>query len=129
MRQDWYCDEVIPGAVKVEVLVRTDNTLAFRPPLPGFGTDHIIVIPTRHVSSLLDLDDHLATELMTTVKEVAARAVDQHGGCQVLTTLGNEQHNKHLHWHVAVGEGVARFIPSPDIAPNSPTSAVKSHRH
>ncbi|MER5262066.1 HIT family protein [Actinosynnema sp. NPDC002837] len=111
MRQDWYCDEVIPGAVKVEVLVRTENTLAFRPPLPGFGTDHIIVIPTRHVSSLLDLDDHLATELMTTVKKVAAWAVDQHGGCQVLTTLGNEQHNKHVHWHVAVGEGVARFVP------------------
>lgn len=32
-------------------------------------------------------------------------------GCQVLTTLGNEQHNKHLHWHVAVGDGVARFVP------------------
>ena len=46
---------------------------------------------------------------------VTALAFDEHGGCQVLTTLGDEQHNKHkhkhLHWHVAVGDGVARFVP------------------
>ncbi|TDP96212.1 histidine triad (HIT) family protein [Labedaea rhizosphaerae] len=94
----------------MEVLARTENTLAFRPPQPGFGTDHIIVIPTQHVSSLLDLDDDLATELLGAVKQAAARAVEQHGGCQVLTTLGDEQHNKHLHWHIAVGAGVARFV-------------------
>lgn len=111
MGPDWYCDEVIPGKVKVEVLAQTENTLAFRPPLPGFGTDHIIVIPTRHVSSLLDLDDDLTIELLATVKKAAAWAIDQHGGCQVLTTLGNEQHNKHLHWHIAIGDGVARFVP------------------
>ncbi|MFD4643995.1 HIT family protein [Lentzea sp. NPDC058436] len=110
MRQDWYCDEVIPGNVPVEVLVRTGNTLAFRPPIPGFGTDHVIVIPTRHVSSLLDLDDELAVELLATVKEVAAQVVARHGGCHVLTTLGDEQHNEHLHWHVAAGAGVARFV-------------------
>ncbi|MFC4944783.1 HIT family protein [Pseudonocardia sp. GCM10023141] len=113
MGPDWYCNEAIPGTVKVEVevLAQTENTLAFRPPLLGFGTDHIIVIPTQHVPSLLDLPDDLAGELLTTLKKVAAWAVDQYGGCQVLTTLGNEQHNKHLHWHVAVGDGVARFVP------------------
>lgn len=110
MGPDWYCDTVIPGKVEVEVLVRTEGTLAFRPPHPGFGTDHIIVIPTQHVSSLLDLDGELEAELLATVKKVAAVAVDQYGGCQVLTTVGDEQHNKHLHWHIAVGEGVARFI-------------------
>ncbi|MFD9699998.1 HIT domain-containing protein [Lentzea sp. NPDC059081] len=110
MGPDWYCDEVIPGRVAVEVLAKTGRTLAFRPPIPGFGTDHVIVIPTLHVTSLLDLDDDLAVELLGTVKEVAALAVEQHGGCQVLTTLGSEQHNRHLHWHVAVGEGVARFV-------------------
>lgn len=35
---DWYCDEVIPGKVRVEVLARTANTLAFRPPRPGIRT-------------------------------------------------------------------------------------------
>ncbi|MGW6445980.1 HIT family protein [Lentzea sp. NPDC055074] len=110
MGPDWYCDDVIPGNVQVEVLARTANTLAFRPPVPGFGADHVIVIPTRHVSSLLELDDELAVELLAAVKRVAALVIELHGGCQVLTTLGDEQHNKHLHWHVAAGAGVARFV-------------------
>ncbi|MCR3748305.1 HIT domain-containing protein [Lentzea californiensis] len=110
MGPDWYCDDVIPGNVRVEVLARTANTLTFRPPIPGFGTDHVIVIPTRHVSSLLELDDELAVELLAAVKQAAAQVVALHGGCQVLTTVGDEQHNKHLHWHVAAGAGVARFV-------------------
>lgn len=108
--QDWYCDAVVPGLVEVEVLARTASAMAFRPPVPGFGTDHIIVIPVRHVPSLLELDDALAVELLGMVKDVARLAVELHGGCQVLTTIGDEQHNKHLHWHVAVGAGVARFV-------------------
>lgn len=68
------------------------------------------MIPTVHVSSLLDLDGELATELLATVKIVAGQAIEQHCGCQMLTTLGNEQHNRHLHWHIAVGDGVARFV-------------------
>ena len=55
-------------------------------------------------------DDDLALELLATVKAVARQAVDRHGGCQVLTTLGDEQHNRHPHRHDAVGEGVARFV-------------------
>lgn len=31
-------------------------------------------------------------------------------GCQVLTTLGDEQHNRHLRLHIAAGDGVARFV-------------------
>lgn len=110
MRQDWYCDEVIPGRVQIDVLIDTPTVLAFRPPRPGFGTEHIIVIPKRHVPSLLELDSDLAVDLLAVVRQVGAQVVERHGGCQVLTSLGNEQHNQHLHWHVAAGDGVARFI-------------------
>jgi hypothetical protein len=33
-----------------------------------------------------------------------------------VATLGDEQHNRHLHWHVAAGDGVARFITSEEQA-------------
>jgi hypothetical protein len=36
-RPDWYCDEVIPGRSRVEVLIETEEALAFRPDRPGFG--------------------------------------------------------------------------------------------
>ncbi|MGK8523944.1 HIT family protein [Nocardia asteroides] len=107
---DWYCDEVIPRAIDVDVVVETDQVLAFRPPVRGFGTDHVIVVPKRHVRSLLELDPALGALLLAVTQDVAGRLVDEHGGCQVLTTLGDEQHNRHLHLHVAVGEGVARFV-------------------
>ncbi|WP_218024204.1 HIT family protein [Nocardia xishanensis] len=76
----------------------------------GFGTEHVIVVPKRHVRSLLELDPALGAHLLSVVQDVAQRVVDEHGGCQVLTTLGSEQHNRHLHLHVAAGDVVARFV-------------------
>ncbi|MBF6062789.1 HIT domain-containing protein [Nocardia terpenica] len=107
---DWYCDEVIPRLIDVDVVAETDHVLAFRPPIRGFGTDHVIVVPKRHVRSLLELDPELGAHLLAVVQDVVQGVVDEHGGCQVLTTLGSEQHNRHLHLHVAVGDGVARFV-------------------
>jgi histidine triad (HIT) family protein len=107
---DWYCDEVIPRLVEVDVVVETDQVLAFRPPNPGFGVEHVIVVPKRHVRSLLELDPDLGARLLEVVQAVARQVVAEHGGCQVLTTLGDEQHNRHLHMHVAAGAGVARFV-------------------
>jgi histidine triad (HIT) family protein len=110
-RPDWYCDEVIPGRSSVEMLIETDEALAFRPDRPGFGTEHIIVVPKQHVRSLLELDPRAAPHLVALIQQVAADVVSRHGGCQLITTLGDEQHNRHLHFHVAAGQGVARSIP------------------
>lgn len=106
---DWYCDEVIPRLIDVEVVIETEHALAFRPPVPGFGEEHVIVVPKRHVRSLLELDADTARHLLETVQQAARGVVERRGGCQVLTNLGDEQHNRHLHVHVAAGEGLARF--------------------
>ncbi|WP_217570629.1 hypothetical protein [Streptomyces sp. GbtcB7] len=44
------------------------------------------------------------------VQETSAEVIRRHGGCQAITSIGDEQGNRHLHVHLAVGEGVARFI-------------------
>ncbi|MRH87555.1 HIT domain-containing protein [Nocardia sp. SYP-A9097] len=110
MEPDWYCTEVIPRLIDVDVVVETDHVLAFRPPIPGFGTEHVIVVPKEHVRFLLELEPDLGAQLLTVVQEVAEQVVAEYGGCQVLTNLGDEQHNRHLHLHVAAGAGLARFI-------------------
>jgi histidine triad (HIT) family protein len=63
-----------------------------------------VVIPKRHVSSLLTIeDDALLLELLSVVREVAKEVLAEHGACRVLTNLGKYQDSKHLHWHVSFG--------------------------
>jgi histidine triad (HIT) family protein len=106
MTEDFYCDEVLSGRTPVKVVRETVNVLAYHHTRP-FWPVHIVVIPKRHISSLLALgenDEALLLELLRVVREVAKEVQEQHGACRVLTNLGKYQDSKHLHWHVSCGE-------------------------
>lgn len=106
MTDDFYCDEVLSGRTPVRVVRETDNVLAYHHTRP-FWPLHIVVIPRRHISSLLELeakDSRLLWELVSVIQEVAKDIVAEHGACRVLTNLGEYQDSKHLHWHVCSGE-------------------------
>src|SRR6476659_1858688 len=105
MNDDFYCDEVLSGHTEVRRVRETENVVAFYHTRP-FWPVHIVVIPKRHISSLLTLaesDDALLLELLRVVREVAQEVLDEHGACRVLTNLGKYQDSKHLHWHVSSG--------------------------
>ncbi len=106
MAEDFYCDEVLSGRTPVVKVVETRNVLAFHHPRPYWPV-HIIVIPKRHISSLLALrpqGDNLLIELMAVVKQIAIQVLAEHGGCHIITNLGKYQDSKHLHWHIGAGE-------------------------
>jgi histidine triad (HIT) family protein len=105
MSSDFYCDEVLSGRTPVTRVLETDNVLAYHHTRP-FWPVHVVVIPKRHVASLLTLpaDDPLLAELLSVVQQVAGPIVAQHGACRVLTNLGEYQESKHLHWHVCAGD-------------------------
>jgi len=106
MSNDFYCDEVLNGKTEVRIVTETDNVLAYHHTRP-FWPEHIVVIPKRHVGSLLTTDTQdaqLLLELLTVIREVAAKVVAEHGACRVLTNLGEYQDSKHLHWHVCAGD-------------------------
>ncbi len=105
MSEDFYCDEVLSGRTPVRIVRETDNVLAYHHTRPFWPT-HIVVIPKRHISSLLTLeakDDELLLEMLGVVREVAAEVLAEQGACRVLTNLGRYQDSKHLHWHVSAG--------------------------
>ena len=104
---DWYCDEVLSGQVAVDVVAEDEYSLAFRRPTSATGRDRVIVIPRAHVRSLLELDLQEAMPLLRMVQAVARLFTGTHGGCQVITNCGESQHNRHLHWHVIAGRGMA----------------------
>ena len=106
MSDDFYCDEVLSGRTAVNKVRETPNVLAYHHTRP-FWPVHIVVIPKRHISSLLTLkesDADLLIELVDVIKQVAQQVVAEHGACRVLTNLGAYQDSKHLHWHVSAGE-------------------------
>ncbi len=103
---DFYCDEVLSGRTKVDVVRETETVLAFHHTRPHWPV-HIVVIPKTHVPSLVDLGDApdtLLPELLQVVREVAAQVTAEHGAARVLTNLGEYQDSKHLHVHVNHGD-------------------------
>jgi len=106
MSNDFYCDEVLSGKTEVRIVTETDNVLAYHHTRP-FWPEHIVVIPKRHVGSLLTIDDDevpLLLELLAVIRQVARKMVAEYGACRVLTNLGEYQESKHLHWHVCSGD-------------------------
>ena len=110
MSNDFYCENVLSGKVDVNVVHETDNVLAYHHTRPFWET-HIVVIPKRHISSLLTLessDNDLFLELFEVIRAVAADVVTGKGSARVLTNLGEYQDSKHLHFHVYSGERTAQ---------------------
>ena len=106
MRNDFYCDEALSGLTPIRKVLETDNVLAFHHTRPFYPV-HVVVIPKRHIGSLLKLekeDERLILELIEIVRQVAAKIVEEHGACRIITNLGEYQDSKHLHWHVAFGD-------------------------
>jgi histidine triad (HIT) family protein len=105
---DFYCDQVLSGKTPVDIVAETDNVLAFRHTRPFWET-HIVVIPKRHIASLLSLTDDetdIFVELFQVIKKVAADITAEKGAARVLTNLGDYQDSKHLHFHVNSGRSL-----------------------
>jgi histidine triad (HIT) family protein len=106
MTNDFYCDEVLSGRTPVEVVMETDDVLAFHHTRPYWQV-HIVVIPKVHVPSLTDVGGYdlgIVHRVLELVRSVAADVEQRHGACRVATNLGAYQESKHLHFHVGFGE-------------------------
>ncbi|GAA0116497.1 HIT domain-containing protein [Clostridium senegalense] len=105
MGNDFYCEQVLSNKIEVKKVYETENVLAYYHTKPAYEK-HIVVIPKRHISSLITLtdnEDDLLLELLSVVKKVAAEIVDEDGACRVITNLGKYQDSKHLHFHLVYG--------------------------
>lgn len=106
MTDDFYCDEVLSGKTPVNKVLETENVLAYHHTRP-FWKVHIVVIPKKHISSLISLeesDNSLLIEIFGVIKRIASQIVTEHDACRVLTNLGSYQESKHLHWHINTGK-------------------------
>ncbi|HKZ85569.1 MAG TPA: HIT domain-containing protein [Anaerolineae bacterium] len=108
MTHDFYCDEVLKGRVPIQVVIETENVLAYHHTNPQWPV-HIVVIPKYHVESLLSLsceNTELLSEMMFVLQKVIGKVLEEHEGCRLTTNFGNCQTTKHLHWHVYVADNM-----------------------
>ncbi len=106
MSEDFYCEQALSGKTQVDRVVETEDVLTFRHTRPRWR-HHIVVVPKKHITSLIDLsprDEPLLHELLRVVQEVAVLLNEQCGGCHVVTNVGMYRDSKHLHFHVGAGE-------------------------
>ena len=73
---DFYCDRVLNGRTPVDVVAETENVLAFHHTRP-FWPVHIVVIPKRHIPSLVDLGSSLLRLATDGRRVVSHPTVDQ----------------------------------------------------
>lgn len=106
MSEDFYCENVLSRKITVDIVRETDEVLAYHHTRPFWET-HIVVIPKRHISSLITMngeDDGILTALFAVIRSVATDVVKERGAARVLTNLGKYQDSKHLHFHVYSGD-------------------------
>jgi histidine triad (HIT) family protein len=106
--EDFYCDEVLSGNTVVEKVLESEDTLAFYHTRPFYDV-HIVVIPKKHITSLIDVkeeDKDVLNDLFSVIQKVSKQVNDKYGACTVSTNLGEYQSNKHMHWHVHYGNRI-----------------------
>jgi histidine triad (HIT) family protein len=97
-----FCNN-ISGANRFVVVDELDDVVAFLPPRQH-GTGHVLVIPRRHASTLLDLDSAEAVAIMRQVHRIAgaiARAYDP-AGLNVFQNNGVSAGQSVPHYHVHI---------------------------
>lgn len=105
--RDWYCEDVLSGAVKVEIVWEDERVLAFHHPRPKSPV-HVVVIPKQHVPSLLDplaLDPLLLQAMVRAIQQVARALELERAGFFVRTNVAAPGVTPHLHWHLR-GPGI-----------------------
>ncbi len=103
-KPDWYCDDVLSGALDVQRVFEDDRVLAFRHPRPA-APIHVVIVPKEHVGSLLDpkaLDGQLLTSMLAAVQHTARTlGLDAGGeGFYVRANAATPGVTPHMHWHV-----------------------------
>ncbi|MFT4297246.1 MAG: HIT family protein [Micropruina sp.] len=105
---------IVEGRMAADIVLRTDEVIAFLDHRPVFK-GHVLVCPTRHVDTLLDLPDELVLPLIGACRRIAAAMGTALGAQGSFVAINNvvSQSVPHLHVHVvprSKGDGLRGFF-------------------
>jgi len=106
-RPDSFCGAGLWGPQAVDHIYENAEAVAFHVSRESHETVHALVIPKRHVETLLDLEPRHGPLVMAMLEAVqgTARALglERSGFYLRINCLPPYQHVGHLHWHI-IGE-------------------------
>ena len=113
MTLDFVC-ALVNGEATAEVVLSTDDVIAFLDHRPVFK-GHVLVCPTAHVDTLLELPDEAIMPLFRAARRVAQAVRDGLGAEGSFVAVNNviSQSVPHLHIHVVPrhkGDGLRGFF-------------------
>ena len=108
-----FCD-IVAGRAEAEVVLRTDEHVAFLDVRPVFK-GHVLLVPREHVVTLPDLPASLRDGFLEQAQRLAAAVVDGLGAQGSFVAMNNvvSQSVAHLHLHVVPrtkGDGLRGFF-------------------
>ena len=101
---DFYCEQIIPGKIKVDIIFETNKVMAIHHPSP-FWEKHVVITPKTQIDSLSNYpnSEKLNFDFFEAIKFVTKMFEENYGGCRISSNIGNYQSNRHLHWYVHYG--------------------------
>lgn len=106
--------KIINKEIPANIVYEDEKILAFRDINP-VAPVHILVIPKKHISSLVDLkedDEILVGKIYTVINKITKQEGIDEKGFRVIVNCGEDggQEVKHLHFHVLGGKKLGTKI-------------------
>jgi len=106
--------KIISKKIPAEIIYEDNEIIAFKDVHP-LAPIHILIIPKRHITSVIDLtegDTELMGKIILTAKKIADRLGISKDGYKLLFRVGNYggQEIDHIHLHLLGGAKLAENI-------------------
>jgi len=106
--------KIIKREIPSNIVYEDDEIIAFRDIKPIVPV-HVLVIPKKHISSLVDLkkeDEAVIGRIYTVINEIAKKEGILEKGYRVIVNCGEDgaQEVKHVHFHLLGGKHLGTKI-------------------
>jgi len=113
MEECIFC-KIIKKEIPAIIVYEDENIIAFRDILP-IAPVHILVIPKKHISSLINLeieDKEIIGQIYLVINEIAKKEGIYDKGFRVIANCGQDggQLVKHVHFHLLGGKNLGNKI-------------------
>ena len=106
--------KIIKGEIPSDKVYEDEEVIAFKDIQPA-APIHILVIPKKHIASLLDLQDedyYLIGKIQKVINQIAHEMELEKDGYRVIVNCGKDagQEVMHLHYHLLAGRKLGSKI-------------------